>query len=99
MTASPRGTHYEPATLISRAITKYDGETGGAKDYPQELAAVQPDDCDVIDVGGKLYVRLFARNVQTVGLVAEYEVVDREPDLRDMHRAEVDAGSADEVQP
>ena len=56
MTASPRGTHYEPATLTARAITKYDGETGGAKDYPQELAAVQPEDCDVINVGGKLYV-------------------------------------------
>lgn len=82
----PRGKHYEDAELIKRAIEKYNGETGGAKDYP-DLAAVRPEDCRVETTGGKLYVRLFARNVQTVGLVAEYEVVDRKPDLVDVHRA------------
>ena len=61
----------------------------------------------MIDAGGKLYVRLFARSVAAaLERVAEYEVVDHEPDLVDMHRvgasgspvARADAGAADEVQ-
>ena len=37
-----RGAHYDPAVLIRRAIARYDGKTGGAKDY-RELGAVLPE--------------------------------------------------------
>ena len=99
MTGRPgrAGPLYDHDVLISRAIEKYDGKTSGAKDYRQ-LGAVLPENCDVTDVGGKLYVRLFARNVQTGGLVAEYEVVDHEPILRDMHRTAA-PGSPAEANP
>lgn len=91
-TDEPReGSHYDRDVLIDRAIKEYDGETGGDKDY-RAIGAVLPDNCKVTAEDGKLYVRLFARNVQTGGLVAEYEVVEHEPDLVNTHRA--DAGSA-----
>lgn len=82
--------HYDAAVLIRRAIAKYDGRTGGAKDY-RDLGAVLPEHCRVLSEGGSTYVELLARSVSAdLAPVAMFEVIDHEPDLRRVDRAGMD---------
>lgn len=85
----PEPGHYAHEVLIARAITKY-GDITGVAGAPTDLAVVVPEHCDVISVGGKMTVRLFARDVQAdLVQVAAYKVVEHAPDLVPVDQAEL----------